>query len=62
MPKTFDTTPLEDLDAICEEIFARWDVDMKSGKLLSALSGRLDKYDPRVTRIREILKKEATNG
>jgi hypothetical protein len=40
---------------ICEEIFQRWDADMKPGKLLLALTGNLPSYDPRVTRIRDIL-------
>jgi hypothetical protein len=56
MSNNVERTPLEDLDIICEEIFQRWDADMRSGKLLLALSGKLSDYDPRVTRIREILK------
>jgi hypothetical protein len=51
------TTLIEDLDAICSTIFERWDQDMRSGKLLQALSGELPRYDPRVTRIREALAK-----
>jgi hypothetical protein len=47
--------PIDDLTIICEEIFERWDVDMRSGKLLLALGGRIPDYDPRVTRIRQAL-------
>lgn len=49
------TSALEELEQICEELFDRWDADMKPGKLLMALSGRLPNYDSRVTRIRELL-------
>jgi hypothetical protein len=52
-------TPLEDLEQVCEELFDRWDADMKPGKLLMALSGRLRGYDPRVTRIRAALERIA---
>lgn len=52
-------TALEEFEQICEELFDRWDADMKPGKLLSALSGRLPNYDSRVTRIRDALKKAA---
>lgn len=34
-------TLIEKLDAICNEIYERWDTDMRSGKLLSALAGHL---------------------
>jgi len=48
---------LADLESICTTIFDRWDGDMRSGKLLSALSGRLSPgYDPRVDRVRDALK------
>src|SRR5688572_7707248 len=48
-------TLLELLEQVCDEIFKRWDKDMRSGKLLSALSGRVNNYDPRVTAIRAAL-------
>lgn len=48
-------TPLEDLRSVSGDIFARWDADMRPGKLLTALEGRLHNYDPRVTRIRAAL-------
>lgn len=48
-------TPLQMLDQICDEIFERWDKDMRSGKLLTALAGRVKNYDPRVTAIRALL-------
>lgn len=50
-----DTTPLQDLEAVCEVIAERWDKGMKSGKLLAALTGRVERYDPVVTRIRKAL-------
>jgi hypothetical protein len=46
---------LQKLEAICEEIFDRWDADQRSGKLLSALSGRLKRYRPDVTEVRRAL-------
>lgn len=49
------TTPLQDLEAIAAQIFERWDADQRSGKLLTALEGRIVGYDPRVTRIRTCL-------
>lgn len=52
---TPENKPIDDLTIICEEIFERWDIDMRPGKLLSALSGRISDYDPRVTRIRKAL-------
>ena len=45
-------TPLEQLEAICEEIFERWDKDMRSGKLLRALSGKLPGYRADVDAVR----------
>lgn len=42
---------LKDLQSVAAEIFDRWDKDMKPGKLLTALEGRIENYDPRVTRI-----------
>lgn len=48
-------TVLQSLEFVCEDIFDRWDADMRSGKLLSALSGRVANYDPRVTAIRSAL-------
>jgi hypothetical protein len=49
------STPLEDLESICADIFGRWDRDMRAGKLLLALEGRLQRYDPRVDRVRDAL-------
>lgn len=46
---------LQDLEDICDTIEERWDADMRSGKLLLALMGRIPNYDPRVERIRRIL-------
>lgn len=40
------------LQAICDEIFARWDADQRSGKLLTALAGRLPNYRADVTEVR----------
>lgn len=48
-------TVLADMNAIATDIFDRWDEDMRSGKLLAALAGRIENYDPRVTRIRAVL-------
>ena len=46
---------LDKLEAVCEEIFQRWDKDMRSGKLLTALGGGLPDYRPDVTEIRRAL-------
>jgi hypothetical protein len=54
-PRQLETqipTPLDDLRSVCSDIFNRWDKDMRSGKLLLALSGDLQTYDPRVDRVR----------
>lgn len=48
-------TPLEQLEKICDEIFERWDKDMRPGKLLLALSGRLKNYRPDVDEVRRTL-------
>jgi hypothetical protein len=53
--KAATPSPLEDLESVCAELFEKWDKGMKSGKLLTALEGRLHNYDPRVTRIRAAL-------
>lgn len=53
-----DMTPLQQLEAICEEIFDRWDNDQRSGKLLLALSGRLPNYRPDVDAVRAALSRE----
>lgn len=54
-------SPLEQLEAICEEIFEQWDKGMKSGKLLTALAGRINNYRPDVTAVRDALnRKQAT--
>lgn len=47
--------PIDLLNTICEEIFQRWDKDQRSGKLLSALSGRFTGYRPDVTKVRRAL-------
>jgi hypothetical protein len=49
------TMPLDDLESVCADLFSRWDRDMRAGKLLTALEGRLPGYDPRVDRIRRAL-------
>lgn len=46
---------IERLDAICAEIFERWDKDQRSGKLLKALGGRLPGYRGDVEAIRQAL-------
>jgi len=51
------STPLQDLKAICAEIYDRWDKDMRSGKLLQALAGTLPKYRADVDRVRAALEK-----
>lgn len=43
------------LTTICDEIFQRWDKDMRSGKLLLALSGHLPSYRADVTAVRRAL-------
>lgn len=48
------------LDSICDEIFERWDKDMRPGKLLSALGGRLPGYRGDVEKIRAALSTIAT--
>jgi hypothetical protein len=50
-----EKTPLEMLEVICAEIFERWDKDMRSGKLLLALSGELENYRADVTAVRSAL-------
>lgn len=46
-------TPLGDLELVAGDLFERWDADMRSGKLLTALSGHMAPgYDPRVDRVR----------
>jgi hypothetical protein len=49
------STPLLKLEAICEEIFERWDKDQRSGKLLGALGGRLPGYRADVDDVRAAL-------
>lgn len=48
-------TPLQQLETICEEIFERWDKDMRSGKLLQALAGKLPGYRADVDAVRNAL-------
>jgi hypothetical protein len=50
-----DKTPLQKLEAICEEIQERWDKDMRSGKLLLALAGHIPRYRQDVTDVRDAL-------
>jgi hypothetical protein len=54
VPSAAFTPPaLNDLESICEDLFARWDTDMRAGKLLTALSGNMPPgYDPRVDHVR----------
>lgn len=52
-----EPTPLEMLEAICAEIYERWDKDMRSGKLLQALSGTLPNYRSDVTAVRAALQR-----
>lgn len=52
-------TPLQKLEAICAEIYQRWDSDQRSGKLLGALAGSLPNYRQDVTDVREALKAAA---
>lgn len=42
-------------EKICDEIFERWDKDQRSGKLLSALSGRITHYRADVDAVRVAL-------
>lgn len=49
-------TLLQKFEAICDEIFDHWDKGMKSGKLLTALAGRLSFYRADVTEVREGLR------
>lgn len=46
---------LRKLELICDEIFERWDKDQRSGKLLSALAGRLPRYRADVDEVRAAL-------
>jgi hypothetical protein len=50
-------SPLKELDVICAEIYQRWDKDMRSGKLLQALAGKLPGYRADVDRVRAALTK-----
>lgn len=44
--------PISELVAIADEAFDRWDKDMRSGKLMLALSGDLSHYRGDVTSVR----------
>lgn len=48
-------TLLQKFDAVCTELFDRWDRDMRSGKLLLALLGRVPGYKPETTEIRNAI-------
>lgn len=50
-----EPTPLQKLEQICDEIFDRWDADMRSGKLLLALAGKLPRYRKDVDDVRAAL-------
>jgi len=50
-----EQSPLKLLEAICSEIYERWDKDMRSGKLLQALAGELPNYRADVTAVRAAL-------
>ena len=52
IPSAADWSPLSELEAVADEAFARWDKDMRSGKLLLALSGDLPRYRKDITSIR----------
>lgn len=53
-------TPLGALELVCGDIFARWDADMRAGKLLTALSGLMAPgHDPRVDQVRAALSSHA---
>lgn len=52
IPDAAKWNPLGQLDAIAEEAFERWDKDMRSGKLLLALSGALPDYRADITSVR----------
>ena len=43
------------LTAVADEIFERWDKDMRSGKLLTALAGRLSGYRADIDALRAAL-------
>lgn len=49
------TTLIQDLESVASEMADKWDVGMKAGKLLAHLEGRIDRYDPRIQRIRDAL-------
>lgn len=49
------STPIEMLNDICGEIYARWDKDQRSGKLLSALGGTMTNYRADVMAVRRAL-------
>lgn len=53
--RKMQTVALNRLEAMCDEIFARWDKDQRSGKLLSALSGRMKNYRIDVDLVRAAL-------
>lgn len=48
-------TLLQRLDAIANQIHQRWDTDQRSGKLLVALRGKVENYNPDITAIRHAL-------
>lgn len=48
-------TTLQKLDAICDEIFQKWDADQRPGKLLLALGGELKRYRDDVDDVRQAL-------
>lgn len=50
-----EPSPLQDLETICGEIYARWDKDMRSGKLLGALAGTCPGYRDDVEKVRRAL-------
>lgn len=52
-------SPLQELESICAEIYARWDKDMRSGKLLAALAGMSPGYRADVDRVRAALARVA---
>lgn len=48
-------TPLQKLEAICTEMYERWDKDQRAGKLLQALCGTLPNYRKDVDEVRAAL-------
>ncbi len=52
IPNAADWLPIAELSAIADETYERWDKDMRSGKLMIALSGDMPRYRSDVTSVR----------